>query len=337
MVRKSLLFVLFVSLLAACQSPNATRLETGEVLSESCQTIEHDAGETKVCDRPERIIALGPYLLEALVALDMQPVGFADHISLHQGTYNNPSRQIPYLGREMEKRISERALLPMANVGSAFTPSMEAILKLQPDLIVGTDANVEQYEALSQIAPTLLFEWGDTAQTMSAIGQAVERSEKAAQVISEMEVRIAEARETFSPLVAARPKVALLSASQLTDVTLAESAFGPCRALVEEIGFQLVEPSELKSTDDDMPAPFSLEALPHFNEADSVIFLSYNFSNLGELEDAEEFTAHQFSALKQAWENNAIAQSLTASKNDQVHFIPSYICLGLTGPIGTDL
>lgn len=34
---------------------------------------------------------------------------------------------------------------------------------------------------------------------------------------------------------------------------------------------------------------------------------------------------------------NEIAQSLEASKEGRVYYIPAYMCLGLTGAIGTEL
>ncbi|RUT07374.1 hypothetical protein DSM106972_026350 [Dulcicalothrix desertica PCC 7102] len=42
-------------------------------------------------------------------------------------------------------------------------------------------------------------------------------------------------------------------------------------------------------------------------------------------------------AFKQQWYNSSIAQSLKASKNGRVYFVPSYLCLGLPSPIGAEL
>lgn len=143
---------------------------------------------------------LGPYLLEALVlAFNVQPAGFADHISLHQGAYDKPSQQIPYLGNQVSS--------PLENVGSAFSPSMEAIVRIQPDLILGTEGNASQYKALSQIAPTIHFEWADTENTLGGIGQAIGRSHQAEELLRETEERIEAARENFAPFVAAYPQV----------------------------------------------------------------------------------------------------------------------------------
>jgi iron complex transport system substrate-binding protein len=48
--------------------------------------------------------------------------------------------------------------------------------------------------------------------------------------------------------------------------------------------------------------------------------------------------ANQLTKLQQTWKSNPIARSLKASKAGKVYFIiPSYLCLALPGPIGTNL
>lgn len=60
--------------LSSCQRPDhadISRLAD----SSDCRTIEHKVGETEICGDPQRIVALGPYVLEHLLALDVHPVG----------------------------------------------------------------------------------------------------------------------------------------------------------------------------------------------------------------------------------------------------------------------
>jgi len=281
-----------------------------------------------VCGQPERIVVLGPYVLEYLIALDVQPIGYADHVAFHQGEYTNPSQQIPYLGN--------RITPPLANVGTAFSPSLEAILKLQPDLIVGVaDNNTDQYETLSGIAPTLLINYFDSAESLRAIAQATNQTEQVEQLIEQRQQQLALAQEDFAPLVATHPKVLLLSSSELQEVRL-ESPAGYCSSLLEELGFQRVSPPGVDA-DSIASVPISLETLPQLNDADLIILFGTNFTELQQFTDSDNFEDHQLSDLKQAWEENAIAQSLNASKADHVYFIPAYLCRGLPGPIGTEL
>lgn len=333
-LRLLLLAMLAAFVVVACSSTASNLVSnSNSSLSQSpsadCRTIQHALGKTQVCGQPQRIVALGPNVLESLLALDVQPAGFADPRILHKGNYDNPNQQIPYLG----SRVTSQP----ANVGLAFEPSIEAILKVQPDLILGTEYNASQYETFSKIAPTLLLNLFDAKMSLRTIAKAVGRSEKAAQLLREMEQKIAAARETFAPVVAAHPKVVLLSSAQLQDIYLGTDAYGLCSSLVEDLGFQLVFPPELQKSEQNTLVSISLETLPQLNSADWVILLGSNFSELNQLNSTNNFEERQLSDLKEAWKKNAIAQSLKASKAGRVCFITSQLCLGLPGPIGTEL
>lgn len=293
-----------------------------------CHTVQHEMGDTEICGYPQRVVSVGPAALEALLALGIQPVGFADHFPIHKGSYDQPSQQIPYVG--------DRITSPIANIGLASSPSLEAILKLQPDLILGDLNNSGQYEALSKMAPALLLEPTELKTYLMTIAQAVDRTEQAEKILIETEQQIASAHKDFSPFVANSPNVLLLSSFDLPELYLGNSAHGLCSSLIEELGFQLVAPPEFEGSDSE-PAPISLEALPQLNEADLVIMLGANSRPPDQLNNTDQFKEHQLSDVKKSWQENAIAQSLDASKAGRVYFIPAYLCLGLPGPIGTEL
>ena len=295
-----------------------------------CQTVEHEKGTTEICGQPQRIVALSPYVLELLLAIDVQPVGYAAMFDFHQGDYSAPSQQIPYLG--------DRITPPLANVGLAETPSIEAILKVQPDLILGTDiVNSSHYEMLSQLAPTLLLEYADTAKGLRAIAQAVDRTEQAEQLLMQTHQQIATAREALSPFVATYPQVTLVHPLLNLETVYLYNSKSHCGSLTEAIGFELVFPPGISKNDPNRSTPISIETLPQLNEADLVILLGDNFDNIKQLDDMDRFEDHQLSTLKQVWKKNAIAQSLNASQARRVYFIPAYICGLLPGPIGTEI
>ncbi|MEM7797278.1 MAG: iron-siderophore ABC transporter substrate-binding protein [Cyanobacteria bacterium P01_C01_bin.118] len=294
-----------------------------------CRDISHEIGETEICGIPQKIVTLGPYTLEPLLALGAQPVAYADHIAFHQSDYSDPSQQIPYLGTQITQ--------PIANVGLAPNPSIESLAKVQPDLILGTKLmNAEQYETLSKLAPTVLVEYDNTEKKLKTIAHALNRPEQADQLLAQTAKQVDVAQNTFASLVTTHPKVALLSVSESLEITFLYDG-GLCRSLVETLGFQLVAPSGLNQDDSNTSVPISLEALPQFNDADLVMLLGHNFSDLKKFEGMDRFEEQQLSKLKQAWEKNAIAQSLDASKAGRVYFIPAYLCAGLPGPIGTEL
>ena len=317
--------------IAACYSriSQSSGGTTSTALSDPghCRIIEHGVGATNICGQPQRIVVLGPFYLELLLALDMQPTGYGDHAAFHQGDYTNPGQQIPYLG--------DRITQPIANVGSAYTPSVEAIIKNQPDLIIGIEGS--DYKTLSKIAPTVLFEdRHDVEQNLTTIAQAVNRTEQAEQVLAQTQQQIAAARESFASLVATHPRVALLGSSELQDIRLANRS-APCALLIEALGFQLVLPPGIINNNASDYTPISLETLPQLNEANNVILLGHDFKDLDQLQSIDRFEDFQVSKLKQAWQESAIAQSLDASQAGRVYFIPVYLCRGLPGPIGTEL
>ncbi|MEM9487366.1 MAG: ABC transporter substrate-binding protein [Cyanobacteria bacterium P01_F01_bin.116] len=224
-------------------------------LSKNCRKVRHLQGETSVCGNPEKVLVLGPAILELLLALDAQPVGFADYTTWHQGSYDNPSQQIPYLGN--------RVTTQPANLGSAYEPSIESIVAIQPDLIVGTGSNAPQYRILSAIAPTLLLSRNDddTEISLRAMAHALNRLDLVEQLLTEIKQRVITTCETFAPVVAAYPQLLLLGAVQWQELYLGERNYGLCSALLEELGFQLVTPPDLNSTVSDAPIPISHETL----------------------------------------------------------------------------
>lgn len=319
-----LLFILGGTI-ASCQSQNSNS-ENSTANQTDCRTVEHEVGETEVCGEPQRIAVLGPYVLEPLLALGVQPVAYGDHVAFHQGDYDNPSQQIPYLGSMITQ--------PIANVGIAYEPSMEAIAQAQPDLIIGIEANAKHYDTLSQIAPTILLEYAETENNLKAIATAVDRTQQAEQLLEETEKRITEAREAFVPVVAENPNILLITSSQLKEIAPLYS-HTTCTSLPEQLGFKPVPIPGVETPEPGTsPPPISIETLPELNNADSIVVFGYDF---GEGKKLNNFDRNQLSKIKQAWADNAIAQSMDASKAGRVYFIPTYLCAGLPGAIGTEL
>jgi iron complex transport system substrate-binding protein len=296
----------------------------------SCQTLQHDRGKTKICNQPQKIVAIGPNMLEMLLALGIQPIGYADYFSLPTSKFERPSQQIPFLG----ERVTNQPL----NIGSADDPSLETIAQLQPDLILGdVYANQDEYDLLSQIAPTLLFTYAADDQwqkQLQAIALALGKSEQAAQVIKKHSEIIARTKQTLQPVVAKHPQVLLLGSERLEQGIQIDpyNHDSYCSALLTDLGFQIVFPPNAKGKEA-QGGNVSLEILPQL-DADLIIIQAYN-SSFNNVEG--DLVNHQIAGVKQEWNNNAIAQSLPASKSSQVYFTSAYLCRGLSGPIGAEI
>ncbi|NEQ82490.1 MAG: iron-siderophore ABC transporter substrate-binding protein [Moorea sp. SIO2I5] len=301
-------------------SPSATPSE--------CQTIQHNLGETQICGQPQKVVVLGPNLLELLLTLEVQPVGYADYFPLPYHEFDQPGQQIPYLG--------ERVTSQPTNVGTWSAPSLEAIAKLKPDLILGTiEANQKEYPLLSQIAPTLLLNYAPDKgweQQLREIANILQRSQQAEEMIAAHEQRLAAVGKEFKSITNVYPKVLLLAFDQLDQNLQIESSNNFCGSLIEELGFQLVSlPSSEKSQQTSNLV--SLEVLPQL-DADLIIVQGRDkdFSN-----PAKDPVNHQLKNVKQQWNNNEIAQSMRASKEGRVYFTTAYLCRALPGPIGTEI
>jgi iron complex transport system substrate-binding protein len=101
------------------------------------RTYKHLKGETEIPVQPQRVVSL--FHLGELMAVGVRPVGATPHILAN-----------PLIGDTSD----------ITNIGNP--PDLEKILLLEPDLIVTTEPFAEVveggYEALSQIAPTIVVE-----------------------------------------------------------------------------------------------------------------------------------------------------------------------------------
>jgi iron complex transport system substrate-binding protein len=149
-------------------------------------------GETTIVGTPERVVGLAPIVYESLVALDIEPVAIT---LFAEGGASQPYEEFP-------PYLQER-LQGIEMVGNRNEPSLEAILAVKPDLIIGADAHIEIYDSLSRIAPTLIFEGCSSncsnenqswRTTLTGIGEAFGVESRARKVIDDYESKAANAK-----------------------------------------------------------------------------------------------------------------------------------------------
>ncbi|MEA5569267.1 iron-siderophore ABC transporter substrate-binding protein [Anabaena sp. UHCC 0399] len=145
----------------------------------STRIVKHVGGETKIPIKPQRIITLhDATILDPVLALGVKPIGIATYA---------PEQGVLFRG------IHEAQVRNIQQVGSAFQPSLEKILMLKPDLILGREYQKNIYNQLSKFAPTVLVDWGSFnhfQDNLRYIAQVLGKEEKAKYVLNQYQERI---------------------------------------------------------------------------------------------------------------------------------------------------
>ncbi|MGF1480507.1 MAG: ABC transporter substrate-binding protein [Cyanophyceae cyanobacterium] len=147
--------------------------------SPNARLVEHAMGSTYVPETVERVVTVDTAALDASLALGIKPVG-----SVVFGDF--PS----YLGDRGSG---------IQSVGDGNQPNLEKILQLQPDLILSNRISSGRlYNRLSRIAPTVLSEGsgrsGEWQSHLRLFGEALGRTETAAELLQDYEQRVAQLR-----------------------------------------------------------------------------------------------------------------------------------------------
>lgn len=135
-------------------------------------------GDIAVPTSPQRVVVL--YLLGDVLALGIKPIGVSD---------------------VSEGAAFEDELKDVQKLGTWFEASPEAILALNPDLIIVPSE--ETYEALHQIAPTVLvpYEKMSTEERVSFIGQVVGKEDQAKELFTDFHKKLKTANKSCKKLV----------------------------------------------------------------------------------------------------------------------------------------
>lgn len=235
--------------------------------------IQHAGGETQVPLRPSRIAALTAVAADRLIALEHVP---------HAVTVRGDT-PLPYLVPHLAGAVF---------VGDEVTPSLEAILAAEPDLIIasaGLHAGI--YPQLSAIAPTVLLAEGgadnDITQTLMTIARIIGAETAAETWLEQYQSQVADLRQ------------ALLDAGVLEDSALfmrimprgprlygRDSLAG--RILFDELGFTVI---------DTIPAgeswqELTLEGLPNLT-AEHIFVWGGSAWGTGDIADVQETSLWQ--------------------------------------------
>jgi len=226
-------------------------------------TVEHALGTTVVPAEPQRVVTVGLTEHDTVLALGVIPVGVTDWYG------DQPFATWPWAQDELGDAEPEV-------LSSADGLQYERIAALEPDLILGTNAGLDDamYEQLSAIAPTIAHPAGTDAyfspwdQQALLVGQALGREAEVRLVIDEVKAGFAEA-------AAEHPEFAG------TDIVFLQNAFydgeaiayqdGLSTAFLTDLGFTI--PSELAEFEREGGQAFiPLEQLSVLDTADVLLW-----------------------------------------------------------------
>ncbi|MBD8067144.1 iron-siderophore ABC transporter substrate-binding protein [Devosia sp. PTR5] len=209
-------------------------------------------GTLEVPDNPQRVVVLTNEGTEALLAVDVTPVGAVKS----------------WLGDPWYDHIADQ-MSDVTVVGEESAVNLEVLVSLQPDLILGNKMRHEKiYEQLSAIAPTVLSERlrGDWKVNMALYTDAVGKGEEGKAELARFDARVAKLRDELGDAVNEKISVARFMAAQ-TRIYFKDSFSG---LILDEIGF--ARPASQDKAD--FAEEITKERIPEF-EGDRLVYFTY--------------------------------------------------------------
>ncbi|MEI5905997.1 iron-siderophore ABC transporter substrate-binding protein [Bacillus spongiae] len=287
----SVLGILTLLLLAACSeaTEDATKVEgdKGDEKNTSYM-VTHAMGSTEIKETPKKIVVLTNESTEALLALDVKPIGAV------QSWEGDP--WYDHIKGDMDG---------VEVVGNETEVNIERIIELKPDLIIGNKIRQEAiYDKLEKIAPTIFSEdlSGDWKVNFDLYAKAVNLEEKGQEVMNNFDQHVLDVKESLGDNVNKEISVVRFS-SRPTRIYYTDSFSG---VIFEQLGFKRAAHQEKLFTEDNKMGNFAVEVgkelIPEM-DADAIFYFTYT--------DA--------AAVEEEWINDPLWKNLNAVQSGNVY------------------
>ncbi|MDQ0482185.1 ABC transporter substrate-binding protein [Guptibacillus hwajinpoensis] len=288
-----ILTLAMVMILAACGTSenNASEGNSEEPKEEqTARTVSHAMGETEVPENPEKVVILTNEGTEALLAMDVTPVGAVQS----------------WLGDPWYDHISDQ-MEGVEVVGTESEVNLEAVAALKPDLIIGNKLRQEDiYDQLSAIAPTVYSETlkGDWQENFTFYAEALNMEDKGDEVMSSYNDRIDSMSEELGEQLDKEVSVVRFLAGQ-TRIYYKDSFSG---VVLEQLGFNRPESQQKQEFAEEV----TKERIPEM-DGDVLFYFTYDPGDGDANSTAEE------------WTNDPLWNNLEVVKEDNVHEVSDAI------------
>lgn len=229
----SILVIILLALTGCANKSDNTQSSSaktdGVEAKEEVREIQHAMGVTKIEGTPKRVVILTNEGTEALLALGIKPVGAVRS----------------WTGEPWYDHIKDE-MVDVQELGFEDEPNFEAIIGLEPDLIIGNKVRHEEaYDQLSKIAPTVFSEdlSGQWKTNFELYANILNQKAKGEKVLKEFDDRVALAKEKLADKEKMKVSVVRFSAKE-TRIYQKDTFSG---VLLEELGIGRPESQDVDS------------------------------------------------------------------------------------------
>ncbi|WP_017811945.1 ABC transporter substrate-binding protein [Paenibacillus shenyangensis] len=263
-------------------------------------TLKHMKGELVLNEKPKKIAVLDVKFLDQMLAVGEKPAGSV----IAGGNTGFPE----YLGDQPNG---------VQILGTRDEPNLEAIVSLEPDLIIMTDFQEKQYENVSKIAPTLVLDfyedWRDTLSTIAKVTDKPAEAEKVRQAyenkVNGLKAKLAKklGDETVALIRPRKEGIRIHGIQHRTG-----------EILYRDLGLNM--PPMIQKVGKEGSLEISMEQVPAIG-ADRYFVLSDEL----------------FATEAEAMANNPVWKSLDAVKNNRAYDVNSTLWIAYYGPLAINL
>ncbi|MEO0767847.1 MAG: iron-siderophore ABC transporter substrate-binding protein [Cyanobacteria bacterium J06649_4] len=280
----------------ACRQRPPEIAEPAGKVAAGARIIQHGLGETIVPDNPSRVVVWGYAMVEAVVALGVQPVGIPG-IILEEATYFDLDKEA------------------IANISETGEPNLEAIAALNPDLILTTQSlGANSYTLFSQIAPTVAFDIDERVEWRGLTrlcAEALNKQSAAEKLSADYDAKLAQLKSELSqPPEAIETSVVIFLPNEIR--AMGDNSFPG--SILSDVGLSR-PPSQMGKAD---LRNISIEALDQIDG--DVMFVLTPQSNTA--------LADRMRAEIESVQANPLWQQLSAVQNGSVYDVEQYWVFG---------